>query len=159
MRSTGDRIDAVVAIRAMAGRRIYSTSGPVSDNRVELDLQDLRIQTPASGGADLVLHGALAEPDPGLGTAFRVGDRNVLRVRLHGATGSGMRANVYEADSGAAAPAPGDADNRLEIAGTSAKFTSRNTGFEPEPPESYFVGDAGVAAPQLNSDAKPGRLP
>jgi hypothetical protein len=160
MRSTGDRIDGVVGIRAMAGRRIHSTSGPVSDNRVELDLQDLRIQTPASGGADLVLYGALAEPDTGLGTAFRVGDRNVLSVRIDGATGSGMRANFYEADSGAATSAPGDADNRLEIAGTRAEFTSRNTGFDPGPPESNFGGDTGMVtapAPQLNSDAEPGR--
>jgi hypothetical protein len=129
---------------------------------VELDLQDPHIQTPASGGADLLLYGALAEPDPGIGTAFPVGDRNVLRVRIDGAIGSGLRANVYEADSGAMAPTPGKSGNRLEIAGTRAEFTSRNTGFDPAPPDSRFVGDSEVVpapASPINSVARPAKQP
>jgi len=142
MRSTGDRIDgAVVGIRATAARRFHSTSGPVSDNRVELDLQDLQIRTRAPKGADLVLHGAFAEPDPKLGTEFPVGDRNILRIRFDGAKGSGVRANVYNVDSGASPPDLRGVDNRIEILGAGSTFASRNSGFEPPPPSAYFVGD------------------
>jgi len=142
MRSTDDRIDgAVVGIRATAARRFHSTSGPVSDNRVELDLQDLQVRTPAPQGADLVLHGAFAEPDAKLGTEFPVGDRNVLRIRVDGAKGSGVRANVYNVDSGASPPDLRGVDNRIEILGAGSTFASRNSGFEPPPPSAYFVGD------------------
>jgi hypothetical protein len=162
-RSNGDRIDgAISGVHAIGGRRFHSTSGPVSDNRAELDLQDLQIRTVAADGADLVLRGALAEPDPELGTDFPVGERNVLRIRMDGATGSGVRANVCETDSGATAPADPGVGNRVEIVGAAAEFLRRNQGFEPPPPSACFVGDAGAgqdSAATISREPTPGTPP
>jgi hypothetical protein len=155
LRSSGDRIDGTVeGIRATGGRRFVSTSGPVSDNRVELDLRDLHIRTAAPENADLTLRAALAEPDPQIGTEFPVGDRNVVRVRMDGATGSGLRANVYELDSPGTSPARRGVGNRIEIVGTETEFRRRNEGFDPPPPSALFTGESGLT-PEPSSARRP----
>jgi len=62
--SVNDRIDGFkTGIWAVAARRFLTTSGPVSDNRIELELQGTRIQTAGEGAADLDLLGALSAAD------------------------------------------------------------------------------------------------
>ena len=55
------------------------TSGPVSDNRMELDMTGTTMRTLDASGADLSLHGALVETAPGGDTGIAVGDGNELR--------------------------------------------------------------------------------
>ena len=100
VRSLDDRIEGFrVAVHAAAGRRVLDTSGPVSDNRMELDMTGTTFRT-LDAGADLSLHGALVESAPGGDTRIAVGDGNELRARISGASGSGPRANVFSNVSG-----------------------------------------------------------
>ncbi len=139
--SRADRIEGfVIGIRAAAGRRVRTGSGPVSDNALELDVTGLRISTWGAGAADLLLYGALAQQDPDIGREFHVGDRNTLRAHFEGVSGSGMRANVYAPTFGPSLPANHGTGNRVEIVGDPAEFARSNTGLEPTPPVGYFIG-------------------
>lgn len=128
VRSIGDRIEgASVAVYATAARRL-STSGPVSDNVLELDLNDLTLRTEGPDAADLRLFAAIAEPIDGAGP---VGERNALRVRMNGSTGSGRRANTYDYDV--------RLSNRIEFSGDAGTFMRSNTQIDPAPPIDTFV--------------------
>jgi hypothetical protein len=141
MRSNFDRIEGfTVGVFAAAGRRLLAGSGPVSDNLLELDLTGLQIRSEGAGAADVVLYAALSEQDAVAGREFPSGDRNVLRMKIAGATGSGERANIYAADFGPVLPANLGTGNRIEIVGDPAEFARSNTGLEPLPPPEYFVG-------------------
>jgi hypothetical protein len=142
LRSIGDRIEGIsVGIHAAAGRRVRSTSSLVSDNRVELVLENLTIRTASEDGADLELYATLAVPDPDVGQEYPVGDRNVLHVRIDGAAGSGERANAYIVDFGPTSPENRGGGNRIVFAGDRSTFSRRNRSFQPAPPPELFVGD------------------
>jgi hypothetical protein len=129
VRSVGDRIANVsVGLMAVAGRRIADKTGPVSDNTADLDLRDLEIRTVGADGADLVLHGTLLSSTPAEGVVPpTVGERNTLRVRMRGVSGSGRRANVYSA-----------AEGRIVVAGDRASFVRDNPEIDPTPPPEFF---------------------
>ena len=132
--SSGDAIEgAVEGIFAFAGQRLNALAGPSSDNSVQLDLLGLRIRTSGPGAADLELVGAIA-----LGE-FPPGDQNTLSVVMHGATGSGPRANFYENVLGPTDPANFGMRNRLVFAGTPAQFAAANRGIDPAPPAEFFT--------------------
>src|SRR6185295_18875362 len=98
MSSANDRIEGFrFGVQAAAARRVKDTAGPVSGNRVELDLVGISIRTvdavvPAIGiaAADLSLHGAIAGSGYGTYSTFAIGDDNELRARITGASGSGL---------------------------------------------------------------------
>jgi hypothetical protein len=135
VRSLDDRIEGFrVAVHAAAGRRVLETSGPVSDNRLELDMTGTTIRTLDAAGADLSLHGALVEAAPGGDTKIAVGDGNELRVRIRGANGSGPRANVFSNVTGPVVPSLRGHGNRVIVYGDAREFTGSNPGIEPLPP-------------------------
>jgi hypothetical protein len=138
--SINDRIEGFrTGVMATAGRRWMTASGPVSDNRLELDLNGLQIRSEGDGAADLVLYGALSDTAPDSGPEFSPGDRNVLHVQIRGARGStGIRANRYANVAGPALESNQGAGNRLEFAGSAEEFARSNTGFNPEPPLEFF---------------------
>jgi hypothetical protein len=138
--SVDDRIEGFkVGILAAAGRRWLGASGPVSDNRVELDLIGTRIRTEGEDAADFALQGTLSEDAPGIGREFPAGDRNVLHVCMGGVTGSAAdRTNRYTNVYGPSRQADQGTDNRLEIAGTTAEFAGANTGISAAPPAEFF---------------------
>jgi hypothetical protein len=130
VRSEHDRIEGAQAgIVAFAGRRLNTVVGLSSDNSVELDLHGLTIQTSGPMATDLDLVAALS-----FGT-FAAGDRNILRVNMHGATGSGARRNSY---SNASAP-QFTAGNRLEFIGSRRAFLASNDAIDPVPAAEFFL--------------------
>jgi hypothetical protein len=141
--SVDDRIEGInVGILAAAGRRWLSASGPVSDNRVDLDLTGTRIRTEGEDAADFLLQGTLSEEAAGVGREFPVGDRNVLRVSMRGVTGSpAERANRYADVYGPSKPAEQGSGNRLEFPGTAAEFVHTNSSVLPAPPAEFFTDD------------------
>jgi hypothetical protein len=139
--SSGDRIEGFkVGILAAGGRRWLDASGPISNNRVELELDGTQIRTEGDGAADFALQGALSEDARVVGRAFPAGDRNVLRVRMRGVTGSSaVRANQYANAFGPSDEADRGIDNRLEIAGTAADFARDNSNISAAPPANFFM--------------------
>ena len=134
VRSLDDRIEGFqVAVSAAAGRRVLDTSGPVSDNRLELDMTGTTMRTLDAAGADFSLHGALVEAAPGGDTRIAVGDGNELRVRISGARGSGPRANVFSDVTGPELPSTRGHGNRVIVYGDAAQFARSNPGVEPVP--------------------------
>ncbi len=138
--SVDDRIEGInVGILASAGRRWLGASGPVSDNRVDLDLTGTRIRTEGEHAADFLLQGTLSEDAPGVGREFAAGDRNIVRVVMRGVTGSpAKRTNRYADVYGPSRQADQGSGNRLEFAGTLAGFAVSNPGISPAPPAEFF---------------------
>jgi hypothetical protein len=136
IKSVNDRIEGFkIGILATGGRRWLGASGPVSDNRVELELHGTRIRSEGEGAADLALQGALSEEAPDIGREFPAGDRNVLRVLMRDITGSpSPRPNVYTDVFGPELEANRGIGNRLEFAGTLEEFTRLNPGITAAPP-------------------------
>lgn len=129
-----------VGIRATGGRRWQSASGPLKDNRLELELRGTQIQTEGEGAADLVLQGAMSDLEFDDNREFPAGDRNVLRVLMHGVTGSSApRANTYADVFGPELESNRGSGNRLEFAGSLAGFEQSNTGITPAPPAEFFL--------------------
>jgi hypothetical protein len=117
-------------IVALGGRRMNALSGPISSNRVELNLHGTLLQTTT---VDLRLVGAA--------TLLNVstGDDNTAHVVIHQATGSGARANRYAHSQFPATGNPG-IGNRLEIVGNANAFDQTNHNFVPPPPAEFFTG-------------------
>jgi hypothetical protein len=140
--SVDDRIEGFRhGIEAAAARRIGAQSSMLSDNRLELRLQGLRIATVGDGAADAVLSGALSEAErwttPG---EFPAGDRNVLQVEMTGVQGSGPRRNVFGAVLGPAQPSNFGTGNQVMFVGSAAEFRRGNPGVDPGPGAETFVG-------------------
>jgi hypothetical protein len=117
-------------IVALGGRRMNALSGPISSNRVELNLHGTLLQTTT---VDLRLVGAA--------TLLNVstGDDNTAHVVIHQAIGSGARANRYAHSQSPATGNPGNG-NRLEIVGNANAFDQTNHNFVPPPPAEFFTG-------------------
>lgn len=131
MHSMDDTLSGfATGIVAAGGRRINALSGPISSNRVELNLYGTRLQTTT---VDLRLSGATTL----LGVA--TGDDNTAHVLLVRATGSGARANRYAHSSFPPTGNPGTG-NRLEIVGNANAFDQINQNFIPPPPAEFFTG-------------------
>jgi len=98
--------------------------------------------TPTDGcGADLKLYAAVSEKDQTGSQEFLPGNGNILRVRIQGAAGSGIRANEYVPVVGPLLPPNMGVGNRIEFVGDPAEFAHSNKGFEPLPPTAYFVDE------------------
>ena len=111
----------------------------ITDNRVDLHLQDLSIRSIRStGAAGVSLQAVLAEPDPGMGREFKVGDRNVLRATMRNVSGNGLAKNVFAVATGPVHEENLGVGNRLEIAGDPLEFARFNTDFGPLPDALYF---------------------
>ena len=146
-----DRIEGYrIGINAAGGRQIAGMPGTVKHNRSELLLSGLRIKTVGDGAADLVLHGALLETEPGASAAaLNSAEDNMLQVTLQDSTGSGRRENVY-ADRWPpefAAVGAVQHSDRLEFTGTRALFLESNTAFDPAPNERSFPRTPGAPVP------------
>jgi hypothetical protein len=130
--SNNDRIEGVaIGIAAIGGRRIRTLSGPISSNRVEMNLLGTRVVTTT---ADLRLSGARSLVD-----GVFPDEGNTLHLVVHQASGSGPRLNVY----GDSFPLPGGslgAGNRLEIVGNANAFDRTNENFIPAPAAEFFTG-------------------
>ena len=131
MHSIDDTIAGfAMGIVASGGRRINALSGPISSNRLELNLHGTLLQTIT---ADLRLTGAQTMLN------VSTGDDNTAHVVIHQATGSGVRANRYVHSAIPAAGNPG-IGNRLEIVGNANAFDQTNQNFVPPPPAEFFRG-------------------
>jgi hypothetical protein len=130
--SKNDTIEGfATGIAAAGGRRFGALSGPISSNRVEMNLLGTRVVTTT---ADLRLSGARSLVD-----GVFPDEGNTLHVVVHQASGSGPRANLYV---DAATPSSGNlgAGNRLEIVGNANAFNQANDNFVPPPPAEFFTG-------------------
>lgn len=129
--SVGDTLAGfATGIVASGARRINALSGPISSNRVDLNLYGTHLQTTT---VDLRLSGATTL----LGVA--TGDDNTAHVLLVQATGSGARANRYAHSSIPLTGNPGTG-NRLEFVGNANAFDQINQNFIPPPPAEFFKG-------------------
>ena len=139
--SVNDRIDGFkTGIWAIAARRFLTASGPVSDNRIELELGGTRIQTAGEGAADLELLGAFSAPEADSSQEFSPGDRNILHVLMHEVSGSAApRANSYTDVFGPELKSNFGTGNRLEFAGSLEEFTRSNSSLSPAPPAEFFL--------------------
>jgi len=126
-------------IRATAGRRWKTASGPLTDNRLELELHGTRIQTDGEGAADLVLQGAMSDLEQDDSREFLPGDRNVLLVLMRDVKGSpAPRANSYAAVFGPELESNRGSGNRLEFVGNLEEFNQSNKSLSPAPPAEFF---------------------
>ena len=152
--SQNDRIEGYrIGIHASAGRQIAGMPGTVRHNRVEL-LSRIRFSTVGDGAADLSLHGAWLEKEPGASVpTVESVEGNVLQVTLLDSTGSGHRENVYADRSPPEFAAVGAVphSDRLEFTGTRALFLESNTSFDPAPGERSF--------PRTPAGPEPGNQP
>jgi hypothetical protein len=140
--SVDDRIEGFrFGIQAAAARRLSAQSASLDDNHVELSLQGTRIVTPGEDAADLVLQATLSETGQAGGPGeFPAGDRNGLRLKMSGVTGSGRRQNVFADVVGPVQPANFGTGNQLQIVGESEAFRRSNPSIEPPPDARHFVG-------------------
>ena len=147
--SEHDRIEGFKAgIRAIGGRRWLDASGAISDNRVELDVQNTQILTAEATGVDLVLEGTFSEVAPETGQEFSAGDRNVVEVRMRNVAGSPTpRQNVFANVTGPVLEANLGVGNRLEFAGTVEQFTRSNPGITTAPAAEFFREEAELDNP------------
>ncbi len=138
--SDHDRITGFkTGIRASGARRWKSASGPLTDNRLEMELRGTLIQTEGEGAADLILQGALSDLEFDDNREFPPGDRNILSVFMRDVTGSSEpRANSYADVFGPELEANRGTGNRLELAGSLEEFTQSNASLSPAPPAEYF---------------------
>lgn len=143
MISRDDRIEGFrTGIRAAAARRLGPTSGPLSDNRLEIDLRGTRIRTEGDAAADLVLRATVSEVEQEKAPMeLAAGDRNVLRVQMSDVTGSGQRRNVFEDVVGPLEPSNFGTGNQLQVVGQAGSFGQANRAIEPQPGPQHFVGD------------------
>ncbi len=141
--SRDDRIEGFVAgLQAAAARRVGAASQTLHRNRLELEIERLRIRTEGAAAADLELRAAWSEVAQAGGPGeFPAGDHNVLRLRIRDSVGSGRRQNLYAAVDGPVEPANRGTGNRLEIAGRPGEFATSNRGFDPPPPAEHFAGE------------------
>jgi hypothetical protein len=139
--SVNDRIDGFqTGISAAAARRWLTASGPVSDNRIELELKGTRIRTTGEGAADLELLGALSAAEDDGNQEFLPGDRNILHVLIRNSVGSfSPRTNGYTAVLGPKLVSNLGTGNRVEFEGSLEEFTQSNPGLSPAPPAEYFL--------------------
>jgi hypothetical protein len=144
--SSGDRIEGFrVGIRGSAARRIGAGRQPLEDNRLELNIERLRIRTEGDGAADLQLWAAWSAIAQAQGPAeFPAGDRNVLRATIRDSYGSGRRQNAFDNVFGPRRPGNGGAGNKLEIEGSRAGFIESNLDFDPLPSPEFFIGAGGA---------------
>ena len=149
--SHDDRIEGYrMGIKAAAGRQIAGMPGTVKHNRTELLLSGLRIKTVGDGAADLELHGAWLESEPGASpAALNSAEDNVLQVTLQDSTGSGHRENVYADRWPPEFAAVGAAhhSDRIEFIGSRELFLESNTAFDPAPNARLFSRTAGAPVP------------
>jgi hypothetical protein len=140
MTSRDDRIEGFrVGIQAAAARRLGLGSEPLSDNQLELDLRGTRIATEGDGAADLVLRATVSEIEQERAPMeLPAGDRNVLRVRMSGVTGSGQRRNVFAEVAGPRNPANFGIGNQLRVVGELETFRQSNRAIRPLPGPQYF---------------------
>jgi hypothetical protein len=145
--SRDDRIEGFVGgLMAAAARRLGAGSPTLHRNRLELDLERLRIRTEGASAADLELRAAWSEVVQGEGPGeFPAGDHNVLRVSIRDSIGSGQRRNVYAAVDGPEETGNRGTGNRLEIVGRTDDFETSNRGFDPSPGAEHFTGDLPLA--------------
>jgi hypothetical protein len=139
--SVNDRIDGFqTGISAAAARRWLTASGPVSDNRIELELKGTSIRTTGEGAADLELLGAFSAPEDDGNQEFLPGDRNLLHVLVRDAAGSSSpRANLYADVFGPKLESNLGSGNRVEFEGSLEEFTHSNAGLIPPPPAEFFL--------------------
>ena len=142
MFSRGDRIEGFrTGIRAVAARRLGLASGPLDDNRTEIDLRGTRILTEGEAAADLVFRATVSEIEQEKAAMeLAAGDRNVLRVQMSGVTGSGLRRNVFADVVGPLEPANFGTGNQLQVVGEAETFRRSNPSVEPPPGPQQFVG-------------------
>jgi len=142
MISRDDRIEGFrTGIQAAAARRLGFTSGPLSDNRLEIDLLGTRILTEGDAAADLVLRATVSEIEQEKAPMeLAAGDRNVLRLQMSGVTGSGQRRNVFADVVGPREPANFGTGNQLQVIGEARSFGQTNRAIEPPPGPQQFVG-------------------
>jgi len=138
--SDHDRITGFkTGIRATGGRRWKSASGPLTGNRLELELRGTHIQTDGEGAADLILQGALSDLEFDDNREFPPGDRNILRVLMRDVTGSSApRANSYADVFGPELGSNRGSGNRLEFSGSLAEFEQSNQSISPAPSAEFF---------------------
>jgi len=143
MISRDDRIEGFRAgIQAAAARRLGLSSEPLSDNRLEIDLRGTRILTEGEGAADLVLRAAVSEIEQEKGPMeLAAGDRNLLRLRMSGVTGSGRRGNVFADVLGPREPANFGTGNQPQVVGEAESFRQANRAIDPSPGPQHFVGE------------------
>jgi hypothetical protein len=135
--SRNDRIEGFqTAVLAAASRR-FITTGENSDNRLDLRLRGLSVETPESG-ADFVMHGAESSAFPGGHTEFSPGNRNVLRVLVRDSSGSGPRNNRYGHTSGPDLAENQGSGNQVVFIGNAEAFDQTNEGIEPAPEAEFF---------------------
>lgn len=143
MESSGDRIEGFrIGILAAGARRRIEGSGPLYDNRAELDLSDLAIAAPDRDALGVALHGAISGTglvdDPG----FPAGERNQLTVRMTSVRFEGPPGlNRYSANFGDSSDDASAGTNRLVIAGSVDRFRIENPGL-PSPPAHDFESAA-----------------
>lgn len=137
--STGDRIEGFrIGVLAAGARRRVEGSGPLQDNRAELELSNLTIVVPDEDAIGVSLHGTLSGTGIDVEPPFPAGERNLLLARMTSVRFDGVPGrNRYSATFGDTAEDPTAATNRLVIEGTSAGFAIANPGFEP-PVGDYF---------------------
>lgn len=143
LKSKRDRVQGFeTAVYAAAAWRPFASSGPVGDNRADLDFEDLTL---ASLATDVYLVGAesgVGVSPTGTTPAFTPGDDNRLTVAMRNVAGSGPRTNFYANSalfSGGAIPATlAGAGNRLEMKGDIRTFSSVNT-LDNAPPAAFFI--------------------
>jgi hypothetical protein len=142
MNSRDDRIEGFrTGIRAAAARRLGLTSEPLSDNRLEIDLRGTRIVTDGDAAADLVLRATVSEIEQEKAPMeLAAGDRNVLRLKMAGVTGSGPRRNVFADVVGPLERANFGMGNQLQVVGEAGSFRQSNQAIEPPPRPQQFVG-------------------
>jgi hypothetical protein len=142
MISRDDRIEGFrVGIQAAAARRLGLTSERLNDNHLEIDLRGTRIVTAEDVAADLVVRATVSEIEQGKAPMeLAAGDRNVLRLRMSGVTGSGPRRNVFADVMGPREPADFGTGNRLQVVGEAGTFRQSNPAIEPPPGPQHFVG-------------------
>jgi len=135
--SIGDRIEGFpIGVVATAAKRHSVTEGLVSENRADIRLIQLQLNTQGDNSADIILRAAQSDD------AYNPGDNNTLRVLMVGVDGSGLRQNSYadEVGPGGAAQNLG-IRNSLEVVGTSNVFNLLNSDIDPGPPAQFFIGE------------------
>jgi hypothetical protein len=123
---------------AAGHRRVADFSSAGADNRLELDLRDLILNSTGAGASDLSLHGAIADPAPQGSLVLPPGQRNVLSVRLARVRGSGTRANIYSNLTVPGSTSAVDEGNRVTFTGGAIGFAKSNVAILPPPPPAVF---------------------
>lgn len=133
--SRGDRVRGYrTAVFAAAARRYLHASGPLNDNRIELDLRGLVLEPAGDAASDLAIDAQYAEPDPERGQEFHVGDRNVVVARLDGVRGTGATGTRYAVATGPREAGNLGQGNAVRVRGAPVGFASRNPGLRPPDP-------------------------